>query len=242
MITHLKRSHCMNKYALVSYVFFGFLLVSCGTQNEYLSHDIQDQMALKKIINDSLGQQVLMITHKEPRPKKGISYAWYRNRSVRTTASNYSGQLLNGPYEQFDTDHILVLKGTYKKGVRRGRWQQWYTNGVLKKELHYDARGRLHKSYKTYAETQQLVQKGKYRHGYKNGIWIEAGDTIVYKKGEVFVKDTLKPSLFKRIFKKKDTIPQATSTKEQKKAQDSLRPNFFKRLFQKKTKKSSNTK
>jgi len=186
---------------VISYIFLGFLIISCGTQNEYLGHDIQEEMALKKVINDSLGQQVFKITHKKPRPRKGVSYAWYRNRSVRNTTNNYSGQLINGVYEQFDTDHILLKKGTYKNGLRRGRWQHWYTSGNIKKTVYYDSRGRLHKSHKVYSNTQQLKAHGNYRHGYKHGVWIEGSDTFFLRKKTVYrKKHNLK---IKKLLKKK---------------------------------------
>jgi len=66
---------------VISYIFFGFLIISCGTQNEYLGHNIQEEMALKKVINDSLGQQVFKITHKKPRPRKGVSIKYIATHS-----------------------------------------------------------------------------------------------------------------------------------------------------------------
>jgi len=211
--------------------------LSCGTQQELLSNNLQEEMSLKRVINDSSGQQVFYITNKSPRAHKRKLYSWYRNHSVRNTTGNYSGLLLDDVFEKFDKNYLLQKKGTYKEGVRRGLWQQWYANGNIFLLQHYDAQGRLHGSYETYSNQQDLLKKGYYRHGKKQGVWIEGKDTLRYKKGKIFIKDTLKPSLFERLFKKKkqgQSKPAPQKIKNKK-----TTPNFFKRLFAAKKPKNS---
>lgn len=207
-------------------------LLSCNSQQEFLSNNLQEEMASRRVVNDTSGQQVFYLTDKVVPLHKNTEYTWYRNGKVHTTMGNYSGTLLNGDYEQFDTDYNLKSKGEFSRGVRVGRWENWYATGHIASIQYYDARGRLNGKYENYNAQKELLEEGFYKHGEKNGTWVRGVDTIRYKNGNIFVRDTTKPTFIKRLFKKKEN----QEGKASKKTNKNKEPNFFQKIFSKKIK------
>ena len=63
-----------------------------------------------------------------------VNYSWYRNGSLKSTMGDYSGNLLHGKYEKFDSYGNLLVKGDFQYGVKNGQWKYWDSLGVIHTE------------------------------------------------------------------------------------------------------------
>jgi hypothetical protein len=83
----------------------------------------------------------IIVTHVLPEDKRirtnlSKTYYWYQRGKICHNTGNYSGKLLHGNYNVFLED-ILILSGTFNKGLRSGRWITWNNNGNINKIILY---------------------------------------------------------------------------------------------------------
>jgi hypothetical protein len=132
------------------------------------------------------------------------SYHWYFENAISSTQGSYMGSLLHDEYKVLDLDGMLLVQGTFVKGLKVGKWYEWDDAGklfaieVYKKGL-LDGRSQ-------YFDSGRLIRESSYRRGLQHGWTTEypesGAETISmrYKKGEIIETD-LKPE---RIKEEKD--------------------------------------
>lgn len=62
---------------------------------------------------------------------KSKFYFWYKAQKVLSTQGGASGQLLNGDFEAFHENKQLAQKGSFRKGLKDGKWMYWRKDGTL---------------------------------------------------------------------------------------------------------------
>ena len=134
--------------------------------------------------------------HKKIRHKDTVVYTWYKSQKLMSTQGSSSGNILNGTFKKYYLTSQLAESGTYKMGLKVGKWQTWDEKGLLTSVSNY-SKGQL---------------KGKY-YLYQNGKLVK---TSTYKKGKELVEETSdddenlsegdeKESFFKKVFSKKES-------------------------------------
>jgi len=80
------------------------------------------------------------------------TYYWFNASEIHSNKGGYSGTVLNGPYEVFNTNGNLIRKGTMKDGLLDGIWNYWnskgqiikteeWNDGILEEMYSYNSRG-----------------------------------------------------------------------------------------------------
>jgi antitoxin component YwqK of YwqJK toxin-antitoxin module len=79
--------------------------------------------------------KVIVAEIKQPASKTGIKkdlfYAWYSANAIHFTQAGYSNILLNGQYTEYYLNKSLKEQGTYKSGLKTGKWKSWNEDGTL---------------------------------------------------------------------------------------------------------------
>ncbi|WNM19467.1 toxin-antitoxin system YwqK family antitoxin [Flavobacterium capsici] len=236
-------------------IFSIFLFFSLYCNLQFIT-----ETPLRKKIVDKDFKYEFYVTKKIPEIRANRTYYWFKGGAIHTSEYGISGEVLNDDFEKFYLNNQIAEKGKFNKGLKVGVWKNWHPNGKLSTYQYYDE-GIKNGAFYKYNENGILVEKGKYRRDKKQGEWINliSKDTVVFKKGEVFVskektkttKEDLKkkegktkPNFFKRLFHKKNKPTKENETSKSKK--DNVNPRekekskegkgFFKRLFSKKQK------
>jgi len=68
-------------------------------------------------------------------PKTGLFYFWYYAGGIHSTQGGYSGKLLDGSYNEYYLSKALKQQGTFKKGLKNGKWKSWSEDGSLKEDI-----------------------------------------------------------------------------------------------------------
>jgi len=133
-------------------------------------------------------------------------YYWFSSGLIKSTQGGYSGKLLNGGYQELFHNKNLKELGTFRSGLKMGKWMSWDENGRLKEEDNWDS-GKRNGIYSKYDSLGRLVEKGKYRNGLLNGKQTSLiGDSTkiaYYKKGKAIPKPYILPKFIRNIFSKK---------------------------------------
>ena len=58
-------------------------------------------------------------------------YFWYSANAVHSSEGGYSGDLLNGLYNEYYLNKNLKAQGVFKKGLKDGVWKSWNADGTL---------------------------------------------------------------------------------------------------------------
>ncbi len=176
----------------------------------------------RKVIQTASSKEVCNVTDKKIKPEINTTYYWYKSNEIHQSRGDFNGELLDGEYTKSFYTNELSEKGDFELGVKKGEWKSWHTNGKLK-TVSYWQDGKLSGRFYHLDPNGKLVQQGKYSNGLKKGTWIEnATDTIKYRRGKIIPKkekkckkekrNKNKPSLLKRIFKKKSSKEAQTET------------------------------
>lgn len=116
----------------------------------------------------------------------GIFYYWYGHEQINGNQGGYSGHLLHGEYLEYGSSGKLLLKGTFDKGRRTGRWIYWYKAGSIKETREYVG-GILEGSIIRYNQDGRIIHSAEYRHNQLHGeMTTVLSDTVYqikYKKG-----------------------------------------------------------
>ena len=147
-------------------------------------------------------------------------YHWYKSGEIHTSRYGAGGYVLHKTYSKFYKSNQLVEQGEFFYGLKNGIWKTWFRNGQLKETMEW-YKGEKSGDYVSYDSLGNAIEKGRFRKNQKTGSWInlQTKDTIVYKKGDVFVKEEKpkKDSFFKRLFKKKDDKAKDIAKEKKKK-------------------------
>ena len=137
---------------------------------------------------------------------KDISYYWVRDGLLKSTSGNYSGYLLHGLFEKFDTKDNLIEKGTFLYGAKHGNWTEWNIDIVIKEDVWDEGflikrkilqndtvimenykKNKLN-GMRTVSVKEKIIFKERYRNGeiipYKNNFsWLKS----IFRKKEVAI-------------------------------------------------------
>lgn len=58
-------------------------------------------------------------------------YFWYKSQEVKHTQGGSAGLLLHGLYERFYVNKQIAAKGSFKKGLKHGKWSYWSDEGKI---------------------------------------------------------------------------------------------------------------
>lgn len=115
-----------------------------------------------------------------------VFYHWYANGNIYMNQGGYSGNLLHGPYVEHNSIGDLLLKGTYERGLKSGRWIYWYGKGALKEIIEFEG-GLLEGKSVRYTTDGRILHSAEYRNNVLHGEMITVlSDTLyslVYRKG-----------------------------------------------------------
>jgi antitoxin component YwqK of YwqJK toxin-antitoxin module len=118
--------------------------------------------------------------------KEGLSYFYYSNGLLHEVIE-YKGNKKHGTAVEYNTEGGIITLQKFSNGVlterekinrnddrniRQGLWQEYYDNGLVKKEMYYK-NGELDGPYKEYTEGGEL----SIRLNYKSGIIMEKTDS-----------------------------------------------------------------
>jgi len=203
------------------------------------------ELLQKKKIQTTTYKEDCVVVLKKVKPSLNSTYFWYKSNEIHQSKGDYSGDLLQGKYVRHYITNELAEKGNFSYGLKKGEWKSWFKNGKLKTIAHWK-KGELSGKYFLHNDSGELLLKGKYLKGKKVRMWIDyvQKDTILYKKGVVFlkkIKDTNvvgKKLFFKRMFKKKkkkEKIIKGTDKTQKNSNKKPKKASFLKRIFKKKT-------
>ena len=182
--------------------------------------DIECYVSLKKLTSFELGK----------------TYYWYKSGGLHQSEYSAGGLVLHDVYSKYYRSNQIAEQGVFNYGLKNGVWKGWHTNGVLKEHEEWK-NGFKHGAFITYDDKGVKTSFGEYKNNLKSGVWINyiTKDTTSYVKDKAQPKKEKKASIFKRLFKKKDSS-KTIETPEEKATSKSKKDNFFKRLFKKKKK------
>jgi len=66
-----------------------------------------------------------------PMAKPDRFYYWYSANAIHATQGGFSGDLLNGLYNEYYLNKNLKTQGVFKKGLKEGLWKAWNEDGTL---------------------------------------------------------------------------------------------------------------
>jgi antitoxin component YwqK of YwqJK toxin-antitoxin module len=199
-----------------------------------------------KRISDANFRYEFYTTSKTIKPKENKIYYWFKGGLIHNTQSGMTGELLQDKFVKMYHSNQLAEQGTFKKGLKTGLWKTWYPSGVLETTQKW-SNGLQTGTFFRFNENGLVIEKGNFKKGKKHGVWIDyiKKDTVVYKRGVVFVKE-IKPSKVEKAkikeekqkiksVKKEARIKKRTSKKlETTSETEPKKEGFFKRLFGKK--------
>lgn len=144
-------------------------------------------ISLKKRISDTHFRYEFYTSDEAVKAKPGRTYYWFKGGAIHTSENGISGEPIHDLFEKFYLTNQLAEKGYFKYGLKNGKWQTWYENGVLSSETDW-SNGQEDGKFRKFSESGQLLEYGKYNSGKKDGKWINAatGDTLNYKNGVAF--------------------------------------------------------
>jgi len=210
----------------------------------------------KRVIRDANFDTHFYVYTNEKKTNRDAFYFWFKSGQIHESFGDAGGDLLHNEFSKYYTGNQLAEKGKFNYGLKVGLWRKWHPNGNLKEEVHWRG-GKKNGRYQLYDLTGKPHVVGQYRSGIRNGVWINIheSDTTWYRKGipckehpRVIKKrlDSIngKESLFKKIFKKKDStnidenrkpILKKDFIKQEKPTTSSeKKPTFIRRIFKKK--------
>ncbi len=167
-----------------------------------------DNEVQKKVLRSGQYDIECYVSLKEgPSFKEDKLYHWFKSGEIHTSRYGAGGPVLHKTYSKFHKSNQLVEQGDFFYGLKDGVWKTWSRDGQLKKTLEWH-KGEKSGDFVSYDSSGNIIEKGRFRKNQKIGTWVnlKTKDTIVYKKGEVFVKEEKpkKEGFFKRLFKKKE--------------------------------------
>lgn len=129
-------------------------------------------------------------------PDQDKEYYWFSQNQVHHNKGGYFGKLLHGDYHLFDNDKRLIVKGAFDKGLRVGKWMEWYSNGVIASMQEW-RKGSLHGEVIRYNYDGIIRSVEKFGNGKKVGLHVFYSDegkvlkTTAYRKDVKHGKETM---------------------------------------------------
>ena len=204
------------------------LTIFLALLSTFLLISFSDPYTIKRI-SDANFRYEFYTTNKKIKPKDNKIYYWFKGGLIHNTQSGMAGELLQDKFVKMYHSNQLAEQGTFKKGLKIGFWKTWFTNGMVETTQKW-SNGLQSGDFFRYNESGLVIEKGSFKSGRKHGLWIDyiKKDTVIYKRGLVFVKKTNSIKKEDKIKKRVSKKPETTSETKPKKE------GFFKRLFSKK--------
>jgi antitoxin component YwqK of YwqJK toxin-antitoxin module len=159
---------------------------------------------LPKFINtkDSVIKLYILEDVPEMDIKKDRMYYWFTLNQIHKTKGGYSGKVLNGLYQVFNSTNDLIEQGEFKNGLKTGKWTRWYKNGQIANISNW-VNGTLEGEQLAYSDNGVIESKYLYSNNILNGksyIYNSDSSVIVmqYKKGNLAKNTIHKPKASKR--------------------------------------------
>jgi len=108
-------------------ILFSFISGSVYAQN--YPDDGLDKVRI--IESDRIIQAEIKPLNNNPGAKGDRFYYWYSDNAIHSTQGGYSGDLLNGLYNEYYLNKNLKAQGVFKKGLKEGVWKSWKDDGTL---------------------------------------------------------------------------------------------------------------
>ena len=203
-----------------------------------------DPYSIKRISDANFRYEFYTST-KEIKPKASKMYFWFKGGAVHNATSGVSGQVLNGNFKKFYHSNQLAEEGNFKYGLKVGLWKTWFENGTIKTTQYWNG-GLQTGLYYAYDATGNVVEKGNYKKGKKHGNWVNfvTKDTVIYKKGVVFVPKPKLSKEEKQALKEKnkaDNETKAIALKREKEAKKIAKEQKKKQKEEKKEQKTKSS-
>lgn len=77
-------------------------------------------------------------------------------------------------------ERFINLKGTFRNGLREGRWITYYQNGSIKDVMTY-SRNLMEGEYRNFDYKGNLETYGNFVNNKKEGTWVTKGGRVVYQ-------------------------------------------------------------
>lgn len=133
------------------------------------------------------------------------TYYSVRFGKVRTLQGGIDGEPLQGVYELF-LKKKLIVKGSFRSGLKQGKWFEWFPNGKLRSITNFQA-GVAQGEYKEFDEEGNIRFDGKFSRGQLNGIAKiingEQSQSVKYRDGVLMDSLNAEKKLFKWVKGKK---------------------------------------
>lgn len=90
-------------------------------------------------------------------------------------------------------ERFINVRGTFREGLREGRWITYYQNGSIKDVINY-RRNQMHGEYRNFDYKGNLETQGNFVDNKKDGTWITKGGRVIYQFKDDKVVSTTKKS------------------------------------------------
>ena len=90
-------------------------------------------------------------------------------------------------------ERFINLKGTFRNGLKEGRWIAYYQSGSIKDVLNYK-QDKMNGEYRNFDYKGNLETAGNFVNNKKEGTWITKGGRVVYQFQNDKVVSTTKKS------------------------------------------------
>lgn len=185
-------------------LFFLFLIVLFGLKAQ-VEMKIPNARTVHVQRQDTLEVvSILLRKDKAIVPKSNITYYWYAFNAVQKNQGAFSGNLLHGDFEVFDTHNKLIEKGQFSYGIKTGKWLKWSEKGLIDCECNWK-NGYLN-GIANYYRNGQLRRSEQFKKGQLHGPSTDYSGpekkTTRYKNGVLVQKQKNSPEEKTSLFKK----------------------------------------
>lgn len=144
------------------------------------------------------------------------TYYWFKSGQIRNTRGGYDGKLLHGYYKSFYLDKNLKEAGSFKKGIKTGKWIRWYQNGEINQVAWWD-NGLLDGKLITYNDKGAILFVQRFKNGQQK---IEKEKRVKEAKEDNQEKVSKKE---KKQKKEKVSKPSKSNSQEKKKPEKKIK-------------------
>jgi hypothetical protein len=156
------KTRLMSKFILSLTVF---LSIICDNKISAQSVDWQQQVRDIMIsYKDSIVKAQILLIPENIKTSNNLMYYWYGHYAINTNMGGFSGDLLNGEYQVYNTARKLITQGFFAHGLKNGTWKYWNSKGVLKQTMEYSA-GLLNGELIVYDARGIQLESRKYKEG-----------------------------------------------------------------------------
>lgn len=157
------------KYLILPILFFCMLLISCNQELKEIVYDPRSSAEIN--VNDTLIRLTYLPSNLMIKQKIDINtyYHWFSKDQIFISKGNYSGNVLDGVYEENFPEGQLKAKGYFNLGLKDKQWVYYYQNGKIKR-IEQWKKGLIERDVLYYDKNQYLARRTHYLKGLKHGL------------------------------------------------------------------------